>query len=204
MVEDIEQLRIHLQIEKWSILGHSFGGILASAYAAKYPDNIDRIIYSSSAGIDLGFLDDLGASVMSKLSKAETDSLAYWSKKSDEGDTSYVVRLGRGRALAPAYVYDKKFVPIIAERLTQGNNQVNKLVIENLIKIKYDCSEQLKTFDKPVLIIQGKQDIVQLRIAEKAHKVLKNSQIVLMEHCGHYGWLDNEPVYFHEINSFLE
>jgi proline iminopeptidase len=32
MVEDMENLRKHLKIDKWIILGHSFGGIMASYY----------------------------------------------------------------------------------------------------------------------------------------------------------------------------
>jgi len=32
MVQDIENLRTHLKIDQWAILGHSFGGILATYY----------------------------------------------------------------------------------------------------------------------------------------------------------------------------
>ncbi|MEO6302620.1 MAG: alpha/beta fold hydrolase, partial [Bacteroidia bacterium] len=50
MIEDIECLRKTLKINKWFILGHSFGGMLASYYATKYPDNIEGIVLSSSGG----------------------------------------------------------------------------------------------------------------------------------------------------------
>ena len=45
LVEDCEALRIELGIKRWSLLGHSFGGFLALAYASLYPDSIERIIF---------------------------------------------------------------------------------------------------------------------------------------------------------------
>ena len=73
----------------------------------------------------------------------------------------------------------------------------------DLQRIKYDCAEKLANFRRPVLIIQGKHDIINEATGARAHTMLKNSKFVLMDHCGHYGWLDNETRYFGEINSFL-
>ena len=72
------------------------------------------------------------------------------------GDTSHYARLEGGQRLAPAYVVDKKYLPVIAERLTQGNSTINRLIWSDLQKINFDCSEKLKAFNRPVLIIQGK------------------------------------------------
>lgn len=202
MVEDLERLRTHLKIEKWSLLGHSFGGMLASYYATLHPDKIESLILSSSGGIDLELLSNADA-ISSKLTKAERDSLAYWNGRISNGDTSYLTRLGRGRALAPAYLYNRKHIPIIAERLTQGNSLMNRLVWSDLRKINFDCKKGLATFSKPVLIIQGVQDIIEEGIALKAHKIFKNSRVVLIEGCGHYGWLDRPDKYIPEIEKFL-
>ena len=66
-----------------------------------------------------------------------------------------------------------------------------------------DCSEKLSTFTKPVLIIQGKQDVLDQSIAQKAHAVLKKSNLVLLDNCAHYGWLDRPEMYFDVINKFI-
>ncbi len=203
MVEDLERLRTHLKIEKWSILGHSFGGMLASYYATLYPDKIESLVLSSSGGIDLDLLNYVSTNINSKLNSTALDSLNYWTRKIGAGDTSYYARLQRGMLLAPAYLYDKKNVPLVAERLTQGNTAINNLVWADMQKIKFDCTRALSSFAKPVLIIQGKQDIIEERTGVKAHKAFKNSRFVLLEHCGHYGWLDNEAVYFKEVKKFL-
>lgn len=43
-VEMFEEIRKVFGIEKWSILGHSYGGMLAVLYAYLYPDSIQKII----------------------------------------------------------------------------------------------------------------------------------------------------------------
>ncbi|MEO6611387.1 MAG: alpha/beta fold hydrolase [Chitinophagaceae bacterium] len=203
MIKDIENLRQYLHIDKWNILGHSFGGMLASWYATLYPGHIRSLILSSSGGIDLGLLGYVSATINSKLAAAERESVNYWTNKINGGDTSHYARLQRGLALAPAYVFDKKNVPVIAERLTQGNSRINNLVWQNLQKIKFDCATKLSAAVFPVLIIQGKQDIVSAATAEKAHKAFINSTLVFLDHSVHYGWLDNPVSYFEAVNDFL-
>ncbi len=204
MIDDIEALRKHLNIDKWSVLGHSFGGMVASYYATKHPEHIAKIILSSSGGIDLGLLNEVQNAISSKLTKTQSDSVDYWTEKINAGDTSHYARLRRGINLAHAYVVDPKFIPTIGERLTQGNAAINQLIWGDLQRISFNCATQLHSFTKPVLIIQGKQDIVSREIAEKSHKAFSNSKMVFMDHCIHYGWLDNPEVYFREVNSFLK
>lgn len=44
MVEDIEEIRISLGLEKIVVMAHSFGGIIAVNYAKKYKENIKALI----------------------------------------------------------------------------------------------------------------------------------------------------------------
>lgn len=203
MADDMEALRKHLKIKKWNILGHSFGGMLASYYATVYPNSINKLVLSSSGGIDLTLLKTENL-IERNLTKVEKDSLAYWNDKIEKGDTSHNAAIGRGRALAPAYVYDQKYVPIIAERLTQGNSTINGLLWDDMQKINFDCKDKLQHFKNPVLIIQGKQDVISNQIGELAHKTFPNSKLILLENCRHYGWLDAKEKYFSDINSFLK
>jgi proline iminopeptidase len=203
MTEDIEVLRKHLNIKSWIVLGHSFGGMLASYYATLYPKNIDALILSSSGGIDLDLLTYVQESINARLTTTEYKEVNFWTTKISDGDTTHATRLKRGMALAPAYVVNRKNIPLIAERLTQGNAELNGLIWSDMQKIKFDCSKKLADFKKPVLIIQGKEDVVKERTALKAHEVLKNSRIVLLDKSSHYGWLDAPQDFFPEVNQFI-
>jgi proline iminopeptidase len=203
MADDLESLRKHLKIKKWNILGHSFGGMLGSYYATLYPNRINKLVLSSSGGVDLTLLK--GPNLIERnLNKVEKDSMDYWNDKIEKGDTTHSARLARGRAMAPAYVYDKKYIPVIAERLTQGNSKINGLLWDDMQKMNFDCKDKLKNFKNPVLIIQGKEDIISNEIGEIGHKTYSNSKLILLEHSKHYGWLDAREKYFSDINSFLK
>jgi proline iminopeptidase len=47
-IEDIEGLRIALKLDKISILGHSYGGLVAQGYALKYPTHVHKLILAST------------------------------------------------------------------------------------------------------------------------------------------------------------
>ncbi|MEO7027488.1 MAG: prolyl aminopeptidase [Caulobacteraceae bacterium] len=44
LVEDIERLRRHLGVERWTVFGGSWGSTLALAYAIKHPDRVEALI----------------------------------------------------------------------------------------------------------------------------------------------------------------
>jgi proline iminopeptidase len=203
MIDDIENLRKELKIERWIILGHSFGGMLASYYATIHPSRIISMILSSSGGMDLDLLSYVSKNINARLTPQQQDSASYWSQKINNGDTSYFARWQRAKVLANAYVYDKKYALPIAERLTQSDLRVNNLIWQNMQKIKFNCAPKLSTFTKPVLIIQGKQDIIEEWTSQKANKILKNSKLVILDHCVHYGWLDNRDMYLSEVEKFI-
>src|SRR3989338_5411864 len=48
-IEDIEALRKHLGLERISILGISYGGMVAQGYAIRYSKNVDKLILAVTA-----------------------------------------------------------------------------------------------------------------------------------------------------------
>jgi proline iminopeptidase len=48
VVQDIEELRLKLGLEKVYLLSHSFGGVLAINYALKYPEHLTGIIMANT------------------------------------------------------------------------------------------------------------------------------------------------------------
>lgn len=47
-VEDLEDLRLHLGVDRMDLLGHSAGGFIASAYAIAHPDRLRRLVLVTS------------------------------------------------------------------------------------------------------------------------------------------------------------
>ena len=49
VIADFEALRTELGIDRWSLIGHSYGGHLALRYAATYPDAVDKVVFENPA-----------------------------------------------------------------------------------------------------------------------------------------------------------
>jgi len=48
MVQDLEELRKHLKLDKWVVMAHSFGGTIPTAYATKYPQRVRALVLVNS------------------------------------------------------------------------------------------------------------------------------------------------------------
>src|SRR5580704_6884264 len=77
---DMEALRAQLNFERWTLIGHSAGGLLAMYYAAAYPGRVDKLILLDSAPIASEFLRPLQANILDRLSPEERDRLTILEK----------------------------------------------------------------------------------------------------------------------------
>ncbi len=206
MVTDMEAVRKHLGIQKWTVMGHSFGGMYAMYYATKHPEKVKGLVLSHSGGIDLEFLNTFPANRNMRLTQSERDSLVYWTNQENAQNQPNYARIGMAKAMAPAYVYDRKNIPAVVEGLTTLSKfepSVNAIVWSDLQRMQFDLREDLKDFEQPVLIVGGRQDLVGESTAYEIHLAMRNSQLELMNECGHYGWLDQPKLYFEIIEGFL-
>ena len=201
MVEDIESLREHLGYKSWIVFGQSFGGMLAYAYAAKYPERVKAMVQSHSGGMSLRNVGSF--SVSNRLTSSENDSLVHYSALMQRSSNNPELEKKRALYMAKAYVVGSRHENTIAERLLQVNHEINSLIWADMRANNFDKTSEMKNFEKNVLIMHGLQDVVPVDIAERAHGILPNSRLITMENCGHYGWLDRPEVYLKEVKDFL-
>ena len=204
MVQDIELLRQQLHIDKWVVLGHSFGGMLGAAYAAKYPQHISKLIFSSSGGLDLQFRDQIAERLFNNLSMQEQIRLQMYQLRQRSGDDSQSTKDILAQLRASAYVVDKSKAPLIAARLKVVNMTINQLVFADLEKNHFDLKTQFKQFSAPVLVLQGENDIISTETAQTIAGSFSKAELVLLPQCAHYGWLDQPDLYYSAVFRFLK
>ncbi|MDZ7868449.1 MAG: alpha/beta fold hydrolase [Rheinheimera sp.] len=204
MVEDIEQLRQHLQYQKLTVFGHSFGGILAAAYAAKYPQHIEKLIFSSSGGLDLQFRDQIAERLLNNLTVQEQVKMQMYQLRQRSGDDSESTKDALAQLRASAYVIDKSKAHLIASRLKVVNMTINSLVFADLEKTHYDLKSAFKNFTAPVLVLQGENDIITVETAKTIAASFRQAELILLPKCAHYGWLDQPDLYYSALFRFLK
>ncbi len=206
MVDDIESLRQHLKIKKWDVYGHSFGGVLAMFYAKEHENRIDRLILSSSGGIDIDFIGPMPANIQSRLSAEDIVKLGKLNQEFEAEKDNVDIHNRRFKVIAHAYVYWKNNIPFAQEMLTKGNvfvHRVNSLVWMSLRKGPYDLKPDLADFARETLIIHGRQDVIGESVPLEIHAVLPNSRLEWINQASHYLWLDQPDIYFNLIDEFL-
>jgi proline iminopeptidase len=205
VVEDLEGLRVHLKQERLFLVGHSWGGMLAMAYAAAHPDRIDRMILIGPGGPTLEFTQWFPDNIRMRLRPEDLDAERSWDDAEKRGIDPDKAALEGIRAITPGYFFDREKGIAFAKQLTDGtvHAKVNQLLFEDMAK-HYDSRPGLQRLNRPVLIVQGHQDPVGDKTAEDIHAAIKNSVVTYINKCGHFPWLEQPEAFKRAINDFLK
>lgn len=205
LVADLERIRALLKFEKWTLLGHSFGGILAMAYAAEHPDRVAGLVLVGSGGITSDFVWDYNAGLTARLTDAEKKEIGKWQNPSGLGGDPERAVVEISRIVAPAMMVDRK----LAERLAQETlvperfNPRVTLALQPWLRSGYDFRKPLKALTVPVIIIQGRQDPIGEATAQLIKNSFKSSDLRLLENCGHWPFLEKRDEFAKLLESFL-
>lgn len=216
LVEDIERLREHLDVERMILFGGSWGSTLALAYAETYPDRVagmilrgiftaaeDEIEYFYHGGVGL-FFPEVYDGLLSRLEENEHarvhEALMEKITGADEE---------RGRAYAEAWTrYELRIsglhvpdtaVDSILEEL--GEEAVFQFGLLENYYMANDCflggDRILKNAGRigniRTIIVNGRYDaICPPRNAYRLHRLLPDSELILVEKAGH--WMGEPPV----------
>lgn len=207
MVEDLEALRRRLGIDSLSVLGHSFGGIYAMAYAAKYPKRVKSLLLSASGGIDLSWKEYVVANQLARLDARNLARYRFWTNPKQLEKSSPKARLEALRAVIPAYLFDKKFVPEVERALVNEKYyvpEVNDLVWNDLRRKKFDLKAAFKDFAAQVLVVDCRQDFLGEAVPMTIHASFPSSKLIFIDECSHYPWLEKPDSYFKILDEFFD
>jgi len=204
VVEDLEALRVHLKQDRLLLVGHSWGGMLAMAYAVAHPDRVDRLILIDSGGPTLEFAQWFGDNIEARLRPEDLEARNYWRAAAKNGVAPDKVALENVRAIVPGYFFDRKKGLAFATELKDGvlYTDVNELLFADLGK-HYDLRPGLKKLDRPVLIVEGHQDPMGDKTAEDIHALIARSTLIYINKSGHFPWIEQPDDFRRAIGEFL-
>lgn len=200
-VSDIDTITKKLNIEKFHLFGHSWGGLYAQIYAMERPEKIESLFLCSPSSGTNQVWKKTEKEVMLFNQKSTTS--AEWLKM---GWNSLLGKLGNDKAYRKLFKqvlinYNKEFVEIDI-----SNDFLSKIVSQPINKtrkeiIRYKSITKFRNPKFPVMITYGDNDIYG---ESKAH-LIKNfptAKLEIIENCGHIPWKHN-PTKFNEIlNQF--
>lgn len=206
-VEDIERLRKALGYASFTLLGHSWGGSLAMAYVRTYPRTTNGLILSCSGAFGLEASDRMAKNITARLSEADKAAMKRWDDSLEADVDQNRVMLAQRRIRQVAFTYDRANHQRLINEIVNTSPffiQVgNRMFADAFVLHDYQVLSHLKDYPSPVLVLDGKQDVLGIETIQLIVSSFSNAQLVLIDQCGHYPWIDNPVPYFNQIESFL-
>ncbi len=206
-VEDIESLRKALGIEKWAILGWSFGGFLAQCYALTYPEHITGLILVAASD-GLKKVEMKPSRQLMFISKEEKDAIQkiYANKNANKLTLEQAVYNAHLAGDWKRQSYYKptpdEFIRTTLYEWTPAPG-FRELICSDESKIGLD--NKFNDFEIPTLICEGRWDLTWN--TDKVDFMRKNhprAQVEYFKSSGHQIFADEPEKFFKLLKDFLE
>ncbi|MDO5665223.1 MAG: alpha/beta hydrolase [Bacteroidia bacterium] len=201
-LEDILNVINKEKIKKTFLIGHSWGAILASDFMVKYPEKLKGVILIGAPGFSLDFLPIMNNTIMERLSKEEIDSIQQYSNQLNDSSIDTLTKEELLKKMIRITNSKQFFNPtLVDDLLSLGalNMDINILMIKHLVQSNWNIENDIRQISIPVVIINGKTDPIGVNIPTKMQQTIKNSQLYLVDKCGHYVWMEKP----HELKEII-
>lgn len=204
-IDDLEKLRIKLNIDKWVLCGYSYGGALAQYYTATYPERVKAmVLIGSSPLIDV----PNGTRQYDYISKEESERIKeiyalYREKKLNLFQLLYNKDLNGDWKRQNFYKPTKD--DFIRKALYEWKHDKNFNSKMGSSYSRYNMKNVFNNNPIPTLICEGKWDLTW--VAEKADIFRKNhpnAQFMMFEKSGHTIFSEEPELFFSTLQDFTE
>jgi proline iminopeptidase len=201
---DIERIRQILGDDKLILIGHSWGGFLASLYAAEYPEHVQALVLVSPADMLVmpGQDSDLFETVRGRLPAAMRPEFdAYMEEylnfnslftKSEAGLVSLNEQFGR--------YYQEAVQDSVHVTLPEQGEPGGWMVFAMYISIgqRHDYRSALQSVIAPVLVLHGADDLQSVTASRAYAEAFPNAGFQVIEGASHFAF-EEQPKDFAEI-----
>jgi proline iminopeptidase len=195
-VADMEAVRAKFGFEKFDLVGDSYGGLLAMAYATAHSEHIEKLILSDSAAPAwkdiVRVLPDVFPDVLEQIATREKNSTG--TDAADQRIRDHFLMLFYSEANRDAYlagVKDLEFVPQVSAAVQQATRTL-------------DLTPELPKFKFPTIVITGRYDMnVTPVTAWKIYKAIPGARFVVFEKSGHLPSYEEPDRYVSVVDAFL-
>jgi proline iminopeptidase len=209
-IADIERIRQLLGEEKLILIGHSWGGFLASLYAAEFPGHIEALILISPANtLVMPQPDpesDLFASVRARL--PENQQREYDAFMKDYFDFNMLFTRSEADLVAMDQKFGEYYLSVLDIPFTQLPEQGEPggwMTWGMYISMgqRHDYREGLRKVTAPVLVIHGADDLQSEDASRLYSDTFPNAQFAIIENAGHFSFLQKPAEFSALVIDFL-
>lgn len=197
---DVDALRQHLGLARWSVLGNSYGGFVALEYALRYPAHLLHMIVSDTAPSWGDFDDEIAAEIQRHQPGPATRAALTAEPTDDESFGRMFLDL------LPLYYSVVGYDEQQARNQFEGTIYCAATATRSLAVAQetYNVTLRLGEITAPALIIVGREDFIcPISRAEILHAGLCDAELVIFEHSGHFPFAEEPDAFFAAVRGWL-
>jgi proline-specific peptidase len=207
-VSDLEGLREHLGLERMQLFGHSHGGIVAIAYAARHPEQVERLILANSLA---RFSPELEAAMAAAVESHadepwyEDARAALEAEEAGEFETDEELAELTLREFPFYFARYGDDERAYLETLRGDTPNADALRLFNQEQVpSFDLRPELAQIAAPTLVIAGDEDFITgpLSAAELSEGIA-GAETVLIPGCGHFIFVEAPEAFRDSVLAFL-
>jgi proline iminopeptidase len=197
-VADLDAVRAKFGLDKFALVGDSYGGLLSMAYAAAHPEHVGKLVLSDSAAPSWTSMVHLLPQTFPDIEEQET------AQKKLGGDPDAAARAGLRNHFRMIFYSPEKRDAYMARMGDLGYEPAVARAISKATK-NIDLTPKLAAFRFPTLVITGRYDmnVAPLTAWRIAHAI-PGAQIVFFEHSGHLPSYEEPEKYRAVLEAFLK
>ena len=204
-INDINVLLEKQNAKRITIIGHSWGAMLAMSYGAKYPDQIAKLVLIGPGPLEWSGYELLQDNILSRASKAEKILMQQIQDSIANHTASMESMRTLNRTFSRLLFFDALKVDSLGPLIgANSNNAMQHLMLQDLNRINYDLKPAISKMQMPVLVICGREDPVGLFSTFEIKELNKKAKIFWIEKSGHFPWVEQPESFYSGLLDFLK
>jgi len=196
-VDDIAALARALDLQRFALLGHSFGGIVGLHFALSHPDLLTHLILVC-APTSHHYVEDVEAAIPDRLDDAALSELTSFQ---DSPPSDHIMRRSL-ELLAPIYFRDPTSLRDLDLDSVRFGPET-QAVWDSLEG--FDLRPRLGEIQVPTLVVAGAHDrSVTTERAREAADALPQASLLVMKKSGHYPFVEEGAAFASGVLDFLK
>ncbi len=197
---DVAAIREALEIDRWNVLGHSWGGGIAMLATAQDQAAVNRLVLVDAVGPTSDWLLRLHSDALTRLTGDRRDTLESLDPSRLRVD-DISTHAEYTSALYPAWFADREFGSIFSS--PRANSPTGAAVAARLRREGYHWTSLIASLRVPTLVVHGEEDLLSVDVARSISALIAESELVLIPHAGHMPFWEAPEEFFSAVEGFL-
>lgn len=198
-LDDLDLVRQHLGAQQLTLLGHSWGGLLAMEYAISRPKQVSKLVLLGTGPASQRGWDAVKRELDARRTPEQTAEMRRLAAEPRFLEGDLVAATAYDRIHFASTVADPADLEKLARRLyanftpeaVRGSMAISdRLFSETWGREDYDLTPRLRGLHVPTLVITGDNDFIPLSVMQEIADALPDARLIVLPGCGHFPYLE--------------